>query len=145
MGCGRIFKMVVVSIGLSIGVSSAVGEELNIQREKLELNFNAMIEDVNKEGAAIAESIQGDIVPTAGQPAREVSDTQRVREFLDVEMGLGDASSVVKANGQIKAQPSTPIPNREEPVGQDSAKSDDRGPSSQLAQKGMGAKKLAPN
>ena len=158
MEFGKYLQAVLLLL-LVAAMGNAMGESLNIKRERVKVDFNSMIEDVNKESAAIADSLTDDItteLPGAAEeiPAKAVQDDQaRVKEFLNVEMGLGDASAVVDS-GRLKALPSTPITNREDIIFEENMERNDteleetRGPSS-LAHKGnpksSKTRKLAPN
>ncbi|MCB0367171.1 MAG: hypothetical protein H6624_04545 [Bdellovibrionaceae bacterium] len=159
MEFGKYLKAVLLVLLVAV-MGNALGEPLNIKKERVKLDFNSMIEDVNKESASIAESLSDDITSEIPGEAEEVpakaleGDQARVKEFLDVEMGLGDASAVVDS-GEWKARPSTPITNREDIIFEENMERHDteleekpRGPSN-VAQKGTlkssKRRKLAPN
>ena len=164
MGFGNYLKavlllMLVAYLGsASADPGNAKVEELNIKRERVKINFNSMIDEVNRESAGIAESLQDDVEV---DPAEDEStdsqladtDSKRVNEFLQVEMGMADSSP---AAGAIASEPATPITTREDIIFEETMEMHDseleenqnRGPGSvarEGSRKGSKPRKLAPN
>ena len=133
-------------------------ESLDIKRERVKINFNTMIDSVGKESAGIAESMQvedEEALEDSDSSDAEVaeSDSKRVDEFLQVEMGMADSSPVA---GNIASEPTTPITTREDIIFEETMEMHDseleenhlRGPGSVAREgfrKSSKPRELAPN
>ncbi|MCB0386293.1 MAG: hypothetical protein KDD43_12945, partial [Bdellovibrionales bacterium] len=71
MEFGKYLRAVLLLL-IVAAMGNAMGESLNIKRERVKVDFNSMIEDVNKESAAIADSLTDDIRTELPGAAEEI-------------------------------------------------------------------------
>ena len=90
-----------VIIGSLFMSSISMGNELEISKKSMKLDFNSMIENTNKQAQNIHETMKDNIldskkpIENEKQIALKENESKKVKEFLDVELGLGDSSTLV--------------------------------------------------
>lgn len=133
-----------VMVGSLLVGSISMGNELEIAKKPLNLDFNTMIENTNKQAQNIHETMKDNIIDSDSkkpienekQIALKENESKKVKEFLDVELGLGDSSTLVDSKTiKRKRSQGTQVEDKNDSLIDDSIEFDnnkrsDRGPSS---------------
>lgn len=121
------------------------GEEgLHLEKIPFHVDFNSMIDENNKESLSLSQNVNQRAVELENNLANNNSNPQgspsgddhRVKEFLQVEMGLGDASSYANQPAKSPSEPGTQVHSKEDLIFEENMEfrdenfADTRGPSS---------------